>query len=385
MPEKLLIVDDDLETLRLVSLMLQRQGYQIITASNGRQALSLALTEKPDLIILDVMMPEIDGLEVARRLRKSRDTAHIPILMFTAKGQVEDLVAGYEAGADDYLTKPIHPVELSARLKAILGRSKSVKVDTNTVKTPRGYTIGIMAPKGGLGVSTLALNLAISINRFSKEEVIAAELYPGHGTWAIELGYNDADGLSNLLHRKPYEITPATVEEQLTRTVYGPRLLLASNHIKDRELLAATPQLEATVSQLPFLASMVLLDIGPGLSPATDKLLNICQEIILVTEPYPSTINMTKIMMDDLAERGIGKSKLLTLVIINRVRSDIQMAISRVQEILRQPINHVFPPAPEQSYHAAIKNVPFIITQPESLAAQQFEKLAKLALQRIAK
>jgi CheY-like chemotaxis protein len=385
MTEKLLIVDDDLETLRLVSLMLQRQGYQIITASNGRQALSLALTEKPDLIILDVMMPEVDGLEVARRLRKSRDTAHIPILMFTAKGQVEDLVAGYEAGADDYLTKPIHPVELSARLKAILGRSKSDKVDSNTAKTPRGYTIGVLSAKGGLGVSTLALNLAISINRFSKEEIIAAELYPGHGTWAMELGYNDGDGLANLLRRKPYEITPATVEEQLTRTVYGPRLLLASNHIKDRELLAATPQLEATIRQLPFLASIVLLDIGPGFSSATEKIISNCQEVLLVTEPYPTTIGMTKILLDDLLERGVGKNKLLTVVMINRVRSDVQMAVSRVQELLHQPINHVIPPAPEQSYQAASKNVPFIITQPESLAAQQFEKLAKLALQRITK
>jgi CheY-like chemotaxis protein len=94
MPEKILIVDDDLETLRLVGMMLQRQGYTIVAANSGAQALSMAITEQPDLILLDVMMPEMDGYEVARQLRADPGLTQIPILMFTAKSQVEDKVTG---------------------------------------------------------------------------------------------------------------------------------------------------------------------------------------------------------------------------------------------------------------------------------------------------
>jgi DNA-binding response OmpR family regulator len=110
MPEKILIIDDDVDTLRLVGLMLQRQGYQISAAPNGSQGLTKALEERPDLILLDVMMPDMDGYEVTRRLRKNPATATIPILMFTAKTQLDDKVTGFEVGADDYLTKPTHPL-----------------------------------------------------------------------------------------------------------------------------------------------------------------------------------------------------------------------------------------------------------------------------------
>jgi DNA-binding response OmpR family regulator len=108
MAEKILIVDDDVDTLRLVGLMLQRQGYQISAATNGQQGLSKAVDEQPDLILLDIMMPNMDGYEVTRQLRQNPITANTPILMFTAKTQLDDKVAGFEVGADDYLTKPRH-------------------------------------------------------------------------------------------------------------------------------------------------------------------------------------------------------------------------------------------------------------------------------------
>src|SRR5659263_412479 len=112
MADKVLIVDDDLETLRLVGLMLQRQGYEILVANSGKQALSIARSDNPDLIVLDIMMPEMDGFQVSHMLRNDPALSSLPILMFTAKTQLDDKVAGYDAGADDYLTKPVHPAEL---------------------------------------------------------------------------------------------------------------------------------------------------------------------------------------------------------------------------------------------------------------------------------
>ena len=117
MAEKILIIDDDVDTLRLVGLMLERKGYDIRTASNGAQALVSAKAEHPDLIVLDIMMPDMDGFEVTRRLRADPTTAGIPIAMFTAKGQLEDKVAGYDAGVDEYLTKPIERDELISTIR----------------------------------------------------------------------------------------------------------------------------------------------------------------------------------------------------------------------------------------------------------------------------
>src|SRR5512143_2448469 len=100
MAYKILIVDDDVETLNFLRVLLNREGYEVVEAHNGTQALGLAQTTIPNLIVLDIMMPDIDGLQVTRNLRSKPATANIPILIFTAKNQLEDKVAGYEAGVD---------------------------------------------------------------------------------------------------------------------------------------------------------------------------------------------------------------------------------------------------------------------------------------------
>ncbi len=124
MAQRILIVDDDPRALELIGLILSGQGYEVRQAGNGMAALEQARAGLPDLIILDVMMPDMDGFEVTRRLRADPQTAHIPIVMFTAKTMVDDKVTGFEAGADDYLSKPVHPAELVARVKAVLARGR---------------------------------------------------------------------------------------------------------------------------------------------------------------------------------------------------------------------------------------------------------------------
>jgi pilus assembly protein CpaE len=380
MPQKILIADDDVETLRLIGLMLQRQGFEIVAASNGAQALEMSHTASPDLIILDVMMPDMDGYQVTRQLRQDAGTADIPILMFTAKSQVEDKVTGYEAGVDEYITKPIHPAELVARVKALLSRAKS---RSSSPSAERGYMIGVIAPKGGLGASTLTLNLAISYAQRVKSEVIAAELRPGHGSWAQDLGYNSNEGLNNLLKAKPFEIRNNNVETELVRTTYnGVRLLLADSEISDVDLVGATAQLEAVVRILPFLAPMVLLDIGVPVIPKLDRVLAFCDEIMLITEPFPASLRSTKRYMQELGNCGFGKSKLLTVVMINRIRADIQLTITQVQESLGITVAQVIPPVPEVAYQAALQYLPIVKLQPDGLIAQQFKRLAEIIAQR---
>src|SRR5512142_1974573 len=148
MSEKILIIDDDLDTLRLVGLMLQRQGYQISAATNGQQGLEKAFEEDPDLILLDIMMPDMDGYEVTRRLRQNPSTAETPILMFTAKTQLDDKVVGFEVGADDYLTKPTHPSELQARVKALLARVSDKKAGAESFQDEnRGFVVGVLGAR----------------------------------------------------------------------------------------------------------------------------------------------------------------------------------------------------------------------------------------------
>lgn len=121
-PKKILIVEDEPDILQLVKLYLEKEGFRTTTAVNGAQALKKVKEDRPDLIVLDLMLPEIDGLEVCKRLRSVPDTAMLPIIMLTAKAEESDTVIGLELGADDYVAKPFSPKALVARIKALLRR-----------------------------------------------------------------------------------------------------------------------------------------------------------------------------------------------------------------------------------------------------------------------
>lgn len=375
MAEKILIVDDDLETLRLIGMMLQKQGYQVVSAKNGSEGLALALSERPDMIVLDIMMPDTDGYEVSKRLRDNPQTAPIPILMFTAKSQLEHKVAGYEAGADDYLTKPVHPAELIARIKALFTRSKTR--GTGPLLTRRGYVVGIMAAKGGLGVSTLALNLALSYYQKTRAEVIAAEMRPGQGTWAGELGYQNDEGLTNLLSMRAGDITLEDVEKQLTSTTYGIRLLLSTNKASEcNRLVNSIAQLEVILFHLFTLGSFFTLDIGTPYTPGLEKMLNMVDELILVTEPQPHSVKRTHQLMSELNTMGFSASKPFTVVINNRVRADMQLSAIQIQEMLNLPKTPFIPGVSEQSYQAAVRSIPLGFLQPDGIYMQQINEIA---------
>ncbi len=127
MKPKVLVVDDDARTLRMMEAMLVSAGYCVILAENGNEAISKALESSPDIILLDVMMPEIDGFEVAKRLQTITATKDIPIVMVTALGEVKDRVKALKMGADDFLTKPVDKTELLTRVKTMVEKSERIK------------------------------------------------------------------------------------------------------------------------------------------------------------------------------------------------------------------------------------------------------------------
>jgi diguanylate cyclase (GGDEF)-like protein len=127
MPETILVVDDDPDIARFVEVNLRSAGYDVSVASDGEEALDKAGTLRPDLVLLDVMMPRIDGFEVAQRLRRNPQTANTSIIMLTAKALSTDKVLGLTAGADDYIIKPFDPIELLARVKGTLRRAKEMR------------------------------------------------------------------------------------------------------------------------------------------------------------------------------------------------------------------------------------------------------------------
>jgi DNA-binding response OmpR family regulator len=117
---QVLVADDERDMLELVAFRLERSGYEIVRANDGEEALRFALEQRPDLAVLDVMMPKLNGYDVTREIRRHEQTRTMPVILLTARAQEADVTRGFEAGADDYLKKPFSPQELGARVQAIL-------------------------------------------------------------------------------------------------------------------------------------------------------------------------------------------------------------------------------------------------------------------------
>jgi CheY-like chemotaxis protein len=380
MAEKILIIDDDMDTLKLVGLMLQNQAYQIVAANNGLQGLEQAEIEDPDLILLDVMMPGMDGYEVAKRLRANPLTANTPILMFTAKAQLDDKVTGFEAGADDYLTKPTHPSELNAHVKALLARTSKGSVSPQPLSVEkRALTIGILSPRGGQGVSTVAVNLGGALRIATKADVIVGELRPGMGSLGPDLGEPKPKALVELLSGDMADMTRQKVNDELFVHETGLRFMFGSVQPKDNTLASAVEPMEILVNRLSYLTPYLVLDLGAGLTPLTQKLIASCNLLIVVAEPVENALYHSKMLIDDLVDLGVPKAN-IQVIVVNRIRSDTQLNLTQIESQLGQTSVVSITPAPELIYQATRMKTTAIACRPDSLTAQQFGTLAAAVL-----
>lgn len=146
MKETILVVDDEPAILRLIDYQLQSDGYEVLTARTGAEALRLIEGQLPDLMILDVMMPDMSGIQVCQALRSQPKTAELPVILLSARAQVNDKITGLHAGADDYVTKPVEMTELIARVEALLSRSRRLR---NVQPVKQGRVVAFMGVKGG--------------------------------------------------------------------------------------------------------------------------------------------------------------------------------------------------------------------------------------------
>jgi two-component system phosphate regulon response regulator PhoB len=153
MRERILVVEDEKDVREMIRLNLKAAGFDVVEAGNGAEALALAKNDPPKVIILDLMMPEMSGVEVCRALRRNPSTSRIPVLMLTAKSTEEDKVVGFEVGADDYVTKPFSPRELVLRVRAVArrqpdqGAAKAAPLKAGTIQLDRGSMIATIGTK----------------------------------------------------------------------------------------------------------------------------------------------------------------------------------------------------------------------------------------------
>src|SRR5262249_16117834 len=173
MPARILVVDDDPNVQRLLTYTVHQEGYEVITAGDGAEAFRQWSLEHPDLVILDVMLPKLDGYQVASKIRAEEGGCHVPIIMLTAENEVLQKARALRAGADAALVKPSPPAELLARLRSLLGRFAPQEPALG--RPPLGRILAFYGAKGGVGTTTIAINSAMALHRELGRRVVLVD------------------------------------------------------------------------------------------------------------------------------------------------------------------------------------------------------------------
>ena len=218
----ILVVDDELPIIELIQYNLKKEGFTVLTAENGAQALELARSEKPDLIILDLMLPDMGGFDICRILRNDSSTARIPIIMATAKTSDSDIVSGLELGADDYITKPFSPKVLVARVKSVLRRfqEQPEQVTATVQKTDGTVSIhGLQIIPHKFEVTLNGSPIIFSATEFSI--LLHLARHPGQVFSRIQI-INDIKGSSYPVTERSIDVQILSIRKKLAESADSP-------------------------------------------------------------------------------------------------------------------------------------------------------------------
>jgi pilus assembly protein CpaE len=384
---RIVIIDDDANFVQMATMLFNRANYDAFNAGNGVEGLTLVDSTQADLVIIDMVMPLMGGVELIRELRSRAQSEHVPILVLSNLSRVEDKLEAFQAGADDYVTKPVNPKELLARIQALLKRS-------SFGQTQPAHKIALVGAKGGVGVTTLALNIGVALAQ-REHQVAIAELHGSRGALRHLLNVPNAPDFCDLLAKEPDSVRPNAVLERVIRHSSGLYLLLAPAERCENPL---TPEhVPALLAPLSDESEFLLLDLPADDGPVARKALELSDLILLVTEAEPLSLLSARSFLktlkswelddrvDSVAVARVPSSMMLTRIEIENEmglaggeaqRDSYHSMMLKGQLGRRNKLLTTIPPGPELFSSAASSGVPLLLVEPSSAPARAISDLA---------
>jgi len=366
---RILVVDDEPQVRKLLETYLGRAGFTVRTAVDGMEAIEMIRDEVPDLVITDVTMPNLNGLELTRRLRASHKTARVPILMLSALKQETDVLAGYAQGADDYVGKPVELTILRAKIDLLLRRSQVSEPAPGTVL---GQLIGFLHGKGGVGVTTLAVNAALAMAVRSPERV---------GLLDLNLTFSDSHILLDLRSLHPLtrlaelhgDVDDETFDRFVTVHSSGVRVVVA-NIVPEEAEWVSVPAAQLAIDRLRKRSDYVLVDLPPNFTEQTLAAIDVAAVLCVVTTNHLPAMKGARDCMSVLGKINYPVEKVR--LVLNQATPG-GLTIEQVGAFFRRPPDAVIGYS-ELFDPAADSGRPVITGHPSSAAASDIRKLTAM-------
>lgn len=369
MAHRILIVDDDPTLVEMLTFVLTRGGYQTAAATDGGRAIEILRSTPIDLVVLDVMLPDIDGYEICRRIRALPGVGQLPILMLSARTQVPHRLTGFESGADDYVPKPADPKEILARVRALLVRAGRAKV-----APPVLTLVGV---KGGVGSTTTAVNVALSLLP-EHPRVVLVELGQSGLSGAWQLGLPPRDSLLDLAQSDGFRLSPAALQPCIQAHVSGLHYLAGRPHAMGSG--AFPPGLLAdAIGLLQSQYDVVIVDLDAGALLQSAEVIRQSTALVPVAERDPLGIWHLGALRRWLADAHF-EGKVPGFVLVDRATEPRRETPSSLAGEVGLGVLGVIPPAPLAMYQANVSREPLYLTDPECETAQAYRALGEVLL-----
>jgi pilus assembly protein CpaE len=371
-PTLILIVDNDPTVRASIANMLTIEGYMVLQSETAEAASVLITRQIPNLLVLNVALPGMDGYTFCRQLRKNPPTHLLPIILQASQGDLADKIAGFKAGADDYVTIPYAPQELVYRIKNLLRLTQRPTVAQAQLSAP-GRLTAVFAAKGGVGKTILSTNLAVALHQISGKKVALMDADFAFGLVGANLNMSTTHNIMEIIS-KIDELDGDLLQSVMVHHTSGIHVLLCPFHPEEAELVTG-PDIKEIIKLLSEQYDEVVVDCHGSYDDRTLEILEFASTILIVIVPEIGPLMGTSRFMDLVAKLKLPPGKLK--IVLNRFDSKVGLEVADIEGALKSKVDYKLPSVGRDVTISANKGIPLVTSAPNHPLSLGIKQIAE--------
>jgi len=371
---RVLLIDDEQFYFKLLQKSLREAEYKLEYAKSGSEGLAKIPSFEPELLIVDLKLPELDGFEILKRLRRDPKFSYIPVIVITSQDELSDKLKAFELGADDYLVKPFQPEELVARMGILARRGRAMQMaQKESSSTSETTIVTVHSLRGGLGCSSIVVNLGLAFHKLWGKRTLLLDSVLTAGQVALLLDAKPAATWEHLVGLEVENIDDVVAGELMCSDKSGVRYMASPRYPIAADTFTSET-LKVLMEKIKNHNDFVVVDTSHDFSDMTIHMLSIASTILLVLAPEMASLRTTVSAMEIYDRLGIPLDKVKIALNNNSANPAIKQA--QLEKVLKRPLDFVLPYEAGEVNRALNFGQPFILSNPDLPICLVLEKMA---------